>query len=133
MVEVGITPIGCELVGLNHKVLFVIFLLELLCFWFHPSSNCEVNSPLSPAGGYGVDFSQKSDDVAARVSLVARKILEHGVTSFCPTLVTSPPAVYHKVLRRHGPVLSVLRDMWEKYYSSVTSHVKLPHLLPRGG
>ncbi|XP_047213937.1 N-acetylglucosamine-6-phosphate deacetylase-like isoform X2 [Girardinichthys multiradiatus] len=49
-------------------------------------------------GGYGVDFSQPSEDVTAGVSLVAKKILEHGVTSFCPTLVTSPPAVYHKVL-----------------------------------
>ncbi|KAM3598624.1 uncharacterized protein V6R79_020556 [Siganus canaliculatus] len=49
-------------------------------------------------GGYGVDFSQASDDVSSGISLVAKKILEHGVTSFCPTLVTSPPAVYHKVL-----------------------------------
>lgn len=49
-------------------------------------------------GGYGVDFSQPSEDVPAGVSLVAKKILEHGVTSFCPTLVTSPPAVYHQVL-----------------------------------
>ncbi|XP_038151206.1 N-acetylglucosamine-6-phosphate deacetylase [Cyprinodon tularosa] len=49
-------------------------------------------------GGYGVDFSQPSDDVSAGVSLVAKKVLEHGVTSFCPTLVTSPSAVYHKVL-----------------------------------
>ncbi|XP_053298554.1 N-acetylglucosamine-6-phosphate deacetylase isoform X1 [Pleuronectes platessa] len=49
-------------------------------------------------GGYGVDFSQASDDVSGGVSIVAKKILEHGVTSFCPTLVTSPPAVYHKVL-----------------------------------
>ncbi|XP_062264291.1 N-acetylglucosamine-6-phosphate deacetylase [Platichthys flesus] len=49
-------------------------------------------------GGYGVDFSQASDDAGAGVSIVAKKILEHGVTSFCPTLVTSPPAVYHKVL-----------------------------------
>uniref|UniRef100_A0A3Q2DYR4 N-acetylglucosamine-6-phosphate deacetylase n=1 Tax=Cyprinodon variegatus TaxID=28743 RepID=A0A3Q2DYR4_CYPVA len=48
--------------------------------------------------GYGVDFSQPSDDVSAGVSLVAKKVLEHGVTSFCPTLVTSPSAVYHKVL-----------------------------------
>uniref|UniRef100_A0A8C6VX56 N-acetylglucosamine-6-phosphate deacetylase n=1 Tax=Nothobranchius furzeri TaxID=105023 RepID=A0A8C6VX56_NOTFU len=53
---------------------------------------------LLPTGGYGVDFSQPSEDVSAGVSLVAKKILEHGVTSFCPTLVTSPPAVYHKVL-----------------------------------
>uniref|UniRef100_A0A4W6DEY5 N-acetylglucosamine-6-phosphate deacetylase n=1 Tax=Lates calcarifer TaxID=8187 RepID=A0A4W6DEY5_LATCA len=49
-------------------------------------------------GGFGIDFSQASDDVSAGVSFVAKKILEHGVTSFCPTLVTSPPAVYHKVL-----------------------------------
>uniref|UniRef100_A0A3B3WQN1 N-acetylglucosamine-6-phosphate deacetylase n=1 Tax=Poecilia mexicana TaxID=48701 RepID=A0A3B3WQN1_9TELE len=49
-------------------------------------------------GGYGVDFSQPCEDVSAGVSLVAKKILEHGVTSFCPTLVTSPPAVYHQVL-----------------------------------
>ncbi|XP_061604319.1 N-acetylglucosamine-6-phosphate deacetylase isoform X2 [Phyllopteryx taeniolatus] len=49
-------------------------------------------------GGYGVDFSQASDHVGAGVSLVARKLLEHGVTSFCPTLVTSPTHVYHKVL-----------------------------------
>ncbi|KAM4717139.1 N-acetylglucosamine-6-phosphate deacetylase isoform 2-T2 [Anableps anableps] len=49
-------------------------------------------------GGYGVDFSQPSEDASAGVGVVARKILEHGVTSFCPTLVTSPPAVYHKVL-----------------------------------
>ncbi|TDH03362.1 hypothetical protein EPR50_G00162450 [Perca flavescens] len=49
-------------------------------------------------GGYGIDFSQASDDVSSGVSFVAKKILQHGVTSFCPTLVTSPPAVYHKVL-----------------------------------
>lgn len=49
-------------------------------------------------GGYGIDFSQASEDVSSGVSFVAKKILEHGVTSFCPTLVTSPPAVYHKVL-----------------------------------
>lgn len=49
-------------------------------------------------GGFGKDFSQPSDNITAEVSLVAKKILEHGVTSFCPTLITSPPAVYHKVL-----------------------------------
>lgn len=48
-------------------------------------------------GGFGVDFSQASEDVGSGVALVARRILSHGVTSFCPTLVTSPPEVYHKV------------------------------------
>ncbi|XP_068434146.1 N-acetylglucosamine-6-phosphate deacetylase isoform X1 [Clinocottus analis] len=49
-------------------------------------------------GGYGVDFSQASEDVSVGVALVSQRILQHGVTSFCPTLVTSPPAVYHQVL-----------------------------------
>lgn len=49
-------------------------------------------------GGFGIDFSQPSDNVTAGLSRVAKGILEHGVTSFCPTLVTSPPEVYHKVL-----------------------------------
>lgn len=49
-------------------------------------------------GGFGVDFSQPSVEVAAGVRLVGKRILEHGVTSFCPTLVTSPPSVYHQVL-----------------------------------
>uniref|UniRef100_A0A8C5R464 N-acetylglucosamine-6-phosphate deacetylase n=1 Tax=Leptobrachium leishanense TaxID=445787 RepID=A0A8C5R464_9ANUR len=49
-------------------------------------------------GGFGVDFSQATDDTDGGISLVARHLLSHGVTSFCPTLVTSPSSVYHKVL-----------------------------------
>ncbi|XP_072273742.1 N-acetylglucosamine-6-phosphate deacetylase isoform X2 [Pyxicephalus adspersus] len=49
-------------------------------------------------GGFGVDFSQETDNVKEGISLVARNILSHGVTSFCPTLVTSPTSLYHKVL-----------------------------------
>ncbi|KAK1785671.1 hypothetical protein P4O66_019015 [Electrophorus voltai] len=49
-------------------------------------------------GGYGVDFSQVTSDIKGGVALVARRILEHGVTSFCPTLVTSPPAIYKQVI-----------------------------------
>lgn len=48
-------------------------------------------------GGFGVDFSKATEDVGSGVALVARRLLSHGVTSFCPTLVTSPPEVYHKV------------------------------------
>lgn len=59
-----------------------------------------VTEPFSSrgAGGFGVDFSQATEDVGSGVDLVARRILAHGVTSFCPTLVTSPPEVYHKVM-----------------------------------
>lgn len=51
-------------------------------------------------GGFGVDFSHDIDSVDKNVGRVARGILAHGVTSFCPTLVTSEPHVYRKVLHR---------------------------------
>ncbi|KAK2543783.1 Amdhd2 [Columba livia] len=54
-------------------------------------------------GGFGVDFSLATDDFKSGIDLVSQKILSHGVTSFCPTLVTSPPSVYHQVL----PQLSI--------------------------
>ncbi|KFP31885.1 Putative N-acetylglucosamine-6-phosphate deacetylase, partial [Colius striatus] len=53
-------------------------------------------------GGFGVDFSLATDDFKAGIDLVSQKILSHGVTSFCPTLVTSPPSVYHQVLPQIG-------------------------------
>jgi N-acetylglucosamine-6-phosphate deacetylase len=49
------------------------------------------------AGGFGVDFSYSNGDVEAGVQKVAKGLLAHGVTAFCPTLVTSPPYVYLKV------------------------------------
>ncbi|XP_072453822.1 N-acetylglucosamine-6-phosphate deacetylase isoform X3 [Notamacropus eugenii] len=49
-------------------------------------------------GGFGVDFSLPSEDISKGIALVAKKLLAHGVTSFCPTLVTSPPDIYHKIL-----------------------------------
>ena len=33
-----------------------------------------------------MDFSQASGDISGGVALVAKKNLEHGVTSFCPTI-----------------------------------------------
>ncbi|KAG9279207.1 N-acetylglucosamine-6-phosphate deacetylase [Astyanax mexicanus] len=49
-------------------------------------------------GGFGIDFSQATNDIKQGVALVAKKVLEHGVTSICPTLVTSPPEIYHQVI-----------------------------------
>lgn len=49
-------------------------------------------------GGFGIDFSFNIDNVEEGVNKVAKGILSHGVTSFCPTLVTSPINVYHTVL-----------------------------------
>ena len=60
-------------------------------------------------GAFGVDFSCSITDresAEAVVGTVGRGILEHGVTAYCPTVVTSPPTVYQAVLphitRRQG-------------------------------
>ncbi|CAG9771367.1 unnamed protein product [Ceutorhynchus assimilis] len=52
-------------------------------------------------GGYGYDFSFE-DKTEEGLTMVAKKLLEHGVTAFCPTIVTSPVEVYHKILPKFG-------------------------------
>ncbi|KAF2883686.1 hypothetical protein ILUMI_22501 [Ignelater luminosus] len=51
-------------------------------------------------GAFGIDFSYNTDKVEEGVQYVSKGLLEHGVTSFCPTVVTSPREVYHNVLPR---------------------------------
>ncbi|GFR64992.1 N-acetylglucosamine-6-phosphate deacetylase, partial [Elysia marginata] len=48
-------------------------------------------------GGYGFDFSTESQ-VEEGIQKVSHGILACGVTSFCPTVITSPPHVYKQVL-----------------------------------
>jgi len=47
-----------------------------------------------------VDFSYDKDSTEAGVVKVARGLVKCGVTSFCPTLVTSPNDSYHTILPR---------------------------------
>ncbi|KAJ8727034.1 hypothetical protein PYW08_015431 [Mythimna loreyi] len=49
-------------------------------------------------GGWGVDFSYDSENVKEGVRKVSKELLAHGVTSFCPTMVTSDVEKYHKIL-----------------------------------
>ena len=49
------------------------------------------------AGGFGYDFSFDEDKTEEAVSVVARGLLAHGVTSFLPTVITSSPGTYRKV------------------------------------
>ncbi|KAK7473401.1 hypothetical protein BaRGS_00035374 [Batillaria attramentaria] len=49
-------------------------------------------------GAFGVNFSDEKADILAGLYKVAEGVLEHGVTSFCPTVVTSPPEIYHTIL-----------------------------------
>lgn len=55
-------------------------------------------------GGWGVDFSSPDlHSTESAVRTVAAGVLAHGVTAFLPTMVTSPPHVYHTVLRHLRP------------------------------
>lgn len=65
------------------------------------------------SGGFGIDFSYNIDDVEAGVRKVAKGLLAHGVTAFCPTLVTSPPYVYLKVDSVNS---FITLSLWCKYY-----------------
>ncbi|CAG2057170.1 unnamed protein product [Timema podura] len=49
-------------------------------------------------GAFGVDFSRNLDDVESGLLKVAKGLLAHGITAFCPTVVTSPTEVYLRVL-----------------------------------
>uniref|UniRef100_A0A914WR43 N-acetylglucosamine-6-phosphate deacetylase n=1 Tax=Plectus sambesii TaxID=2011161 RepID=A0A914WR43_9BILA len=50
-------------------------------------------------GGFGIDFSSiKAEDFQAGLDKVAHGLLQFGVTSFCPTIISSQSSVYHKIL-----------------------------------
>eukprot|EP01119_Soliformovum_irregulare_P021015 TRINITY_DN6900_c0_g1_i1.p1 TRINITY_DN6900_c0_g1~~TRINITY_DN6900_c0_g1_i1.p1 ORF type:complete len:390 (-),score=118.16 TRINITY_DN6900_c0_g1_i1:54-1223(-) len=49
-------------------------------------------------GGFGLDFSSVADLTKNAVSTVAKRLLEHGVTSFCPTIITSDAQSYKQIL-----------------------------------
>ncbi|CAH1777384.1 unnamed protein product [Owenia fusiformis] len=51
-------------------------------------------------GGFGHDFSTSTENVLDGLEMVAKGLLPHGVTSFCPTIVTSPPEIYRQILPR---------------------------------
>lgn len=60
-------------------------------------------------GAFGVDFSDPNltaDDVLK----VRRGLVQHGVTSFCPTIVSSSKELYRKVVEKLAPVPGSVAD-----------------------
>ena len=51
-------------------------------------------------GGFGVDFSSDIESIETGIGIVCEKLLQYGVTSFCPTIVTSAKETYHQLLPR---------------------------------
>ncbi|MBM4418930.1 MAG: N-acetylglucosamine-6-phosphate deacetylase [Chloroflexi bacterium] len=75
-------------------------------------------------GGYGIDLASEADAESA-VAALARHLVRHGVTAFCPTLVTSDPAT---ILRR----LPAMRPrLIEGGATSLGAHIEGPFLSAR--
>uniref|UniRef100_T1IK78 N-acetylglucosamine-6-phosphate deacetylase n=1 Tax=Strigamia maritima TaxID=126957 RepID=T1IK78_STRMM len=55
-------------------------------------------------GAFGIDFSNEDDDIEKGLEKVCQGLLAHGVTSFCPTVITSPSSHYHKNLPKMSKV-----------------------------
>ena len=80
--------------GHRECVIDQLYCLCLFCHYFPYLTQ--------PAGGFGYDFSDptQSTHIEEAVSTVASGILAHGVTSFCPTLITQSEEAYKKILPR---------------------------------
>lgn len=87
---------GCKLDG----VLYSTINKNIIVFSKYPFLNKRRNICVYLLGGFGIDFSNNVDNVEEGIAKVAKGLLKFGVTSFCPTLVTSPSDVYHKILPR---------------------------------
>ncbi|XP_060580007.1 N-acetylglucosamine-6-phosphate deacetylase-like [Ruditapes philippinarum] len=48
-------------------------------------------------GAFGIDFTE-TEDISAGLKKVSHGLLEHGVTSYCPTIITSPKQTYHRTI-----------------------------------
>ncbi|XP_065187956.1 N-acetylglucosamine-6-phosphate deacetylase-like [Sycon ciliatum] len=49
-------------------------------------------------GAYGFDFSSDPANIGESLRQVSKRLLRHGVTAFCPTVVTSSPEMYRQLL-----------------------------------
>ena len=78
---------------------------------------------LSFAGGFGYDFSDpQTARLREAVRVVARGILSHGVTSFCPTLVTQSPDSFRQA------IASVKRERIHDGATVLGSHLEGPFI-----
>lgn len=58
---------------------------------------------LQTNGAYGVDFTGDYINIEEGLRKVSKEILKQGVTSYCPTFVSSRPEVYSKILAHTKP------------------------------
>ncbi|KAJ2848853.1 hypothetical protein IWW36_003041, partial [Coemansia brasiliensis] len=78
-------------------------------------------------GAFGHDFSHNCDTIDESLDTVSRGILLQGCTSFCPTVVSSMPETYHRVLPHIGKRPGSLKNGAE----SLGAHVEGPFMNPK--
>lgn len=62
-------------------------------------------------GGFGFDFSspaETDEEYKKGVDLVAHRLLSYGITTFAPTIITSPSELYRKVRVVHSNISQLL-------------------------
>jgi len=73
-----------------------MFRPKFLCLidWGHHVRGVQFMFSYCISGGFGVDFSSDPDKLEEGLKTVAKGLLQHGVTSYCPTIVTSSQESY---------------------------------------
>ncbi|KAJ2799975.1 N-acetyl-glucosamine-6-phosphate deacetylase, partial [Coemansia guatemalensis] len=77
-------------------------------------------------GAFGYDFSFNRENITECLDVISQGILQQGCTSFCPTVVSSMPETYHKILPHIGKRPGSLQNGAE----SLGAHVEGPFLNP---
>ncbi|KAJ3067928.1 hypothetical protein HDU98_008884 [Podochytrium sp. JEL0797] len=76
-------------------------------------------------GFFGYDFADTAN-IEHSLDVVSKGLLKYGVTAFCPTLVSSPAAVYHSVL----PKVAERRGKKPGHAEVLGAHIEGPFLAP---
>ncbi|KAH8552530.1 hypothetical protein BGW37DRAFT_533876 [Umbelopsis sp. PMI_123] len=78
-------------------------------------------------GGYGIDFADNEgslEKIQNDINTVAKGLLQYGCTAFCPTVVSSAPEVYNKVL----PLLNKRKGDAKQGSEILGAHIEGPFI-----
>jgi hypothetical protein len=59
-------------------------------------------------GGFGIDFADISQVTLENMAEVSHKLLAHGVVAYLPTIISSSPDTYRKLIPKHNELRSML-------------------------
>lgn len=62
-----------------------------------------VDIMLIQIGGWSYNFSSSDEDVNVAIEEVSKQLVKKGVTSYCPTVITSSKDTYRKILPKIKP------------------------------